>query len=604
MHIGYTGGIVRRGSWGLPTPAGWQRWHWAAERTEAFLVAGGAGCQLFGRHDVAVLLRGFVVDTSSRRPADLELLADRIVSVYREQGTLHLDGLEGCFTIGLIDGPAGRLLIHRNLIGDSHTYYHEVPDGVLLGSNLAELLSVSGQTPRANHDDLPAFFLNRMVPGRNTLLAGFHRLLPGEELEHREGQLNLVLRRTLEDLREGQPIRREALDRVEATVQQICADYHREAPEATNLLSGGVDSSFLQLHWNRIRPADAPSSHSYCVAVNHPRTQGDREYAETAAAALGTRHSIVPADGAYAEYLLDTLRTTGEMPSHVQLAYFLELGRVMAGQGVPAAVFGEGADSLFGTTLATALQSAALLRRLFPSRALRSGGAVVAGWLGWKQMRGYFHLADYLHDYQRLEHPVNRIAVFADWPAVEGCFGKEAVAHVAASRRELLDRYHVPQTPLERVHYAGVLGSSINIAALVTTLFARAGVRTFTPFYDSRMLRLVVNLSPRERFRFRRPKSLLKKSLARYGHPDLAHRSKKSFGQPIFEWMAPGGQLAPLVEKIDSYPFVDAAALGPMRQRPTWFLYNLLCYDLWHKMFIRRDPTLAASQSAYEAAIG
>ena len=109
-------------------------------------------------------------------------------------------------------------------------------------------------------------------------------------------------------------------------------------------------------------------------------------------------------------------------------------------------------------------------------------------------------------------------------------------------------------TPLERTHYAGVLGSSINIAALVTTLFADAGVRTFTPFYDSRMLRLVANLKPRQRFRFRRPKSLLKKSLTRHGFQELAHRSKKSFGQPIFEWLSPGGKLEALVDQIDSYP--------------------------------------------------
>jgi asparagine synthetase B (glutamine-hydrolysing) len=586
MRIGYTGGIVRRGGWQPGTPDGWARWHWAAEHTESFLIAGGAGCRLYPRHDVAVLIRGFVLDTRCEQPADLARLADRIVSVYREQSALHIDGLEGNFTVALLDGPAARLMVHRNLIGDSHTYYHEVPDGVLFAANLVDLIETSGEAPRPNHDDLPAFFLNRMVPGRNTLFAGFHRLLPGEQLQQGGGRVSVVLRRTLADLHEGQEIGRDAVDRVEETVRLICADYTCESPEAANLLSGGVDSSFLQLHWNRVRSAGASPPQSFCVAVNHPRTQGDREYAESAAVTLGTRHTIVAADEPYASYLLDTLKTTGETPSHVQLAYFLALGREMANQGTEGAIFGEGADSLFGTTLATALQSAGLLRRLFPARLLRRGGAAVAGWLGWKQMRGYFHLADYLTDYERLEHPVNRIAVFADWPAVEGCFGRQAIAGVARSRRVLLDNYRVPASPLERTHYAGVLGSSINIAALVTTLFAEAGVRTFTPFYDSRMLRLVANLAPRQRFPFRRPKSLLKKSLARHGLGELAYRSKKSFGQPIFEWLSPGGQLRPLVEQIDSYPFIDAAALESIREQPTWFLYNLLCYDLWHKTFI------------------
>ena len=103
-----------------------------------------------------------------------------------------------------------------------------------------------------------------------------------------------------------------------------------------------------------------------------------------------------------------------------------------------------------------------------------------------------------------------------------------------------------------------MLGSSINIAALVTGLFAKSGVRTFTPFYDSRMLRLVANLSPRQRFQFRNPKSLPKRSLERHGHAELAYRSKKSFGQPIFEWLGRGGQLEPLERR--HLPALVAAA--------------------------------------------
>jgi hypothetical protein len=202
-------------------------------------------------------------------------------------------------------------------------------------------------------------------------------------------------------------------------------------------------------------------------------------------------------------------------------------------------------------------------------------------------MGGYFRLAEYLDDFERLEHPVNRVAVYADWPAVEACFGKDAVVRVAAARRDLLDQHQVPDDPLERVHYAGVLGSSINISALVTTLFARTGVRVFSPFYDSRMVRLAVNLSPRQRFRFRRPKALLKDSLIRHGFHELATRRKLSFGQPIFEWLSPDGQLAPVVEEIDRYPFAQAAPLEALRQKPTWFLFSLLCYDLWHKQYMR-----------------
>lgn len=588
MQIGYIGGIGKRGTLNQTVIPGWDSWHWADQDAEAFLQAGGAGCRLFDHGSIAVLIRGFVLDTWSRTPADLELLANKLVEVYRNDGMLHIDGLEGSFTLALLDAPAGRVLLYRNLVGDSHTYYHEQTRNVLFASNLADLLRLAGATLEPNNEELPTYFLNRNVPGRNTLFKGFHRVLPGEQLQRKSQTVQLMQRRTLGDLREATPIGREAPERLESLIGQIFRDYHAQEPEMANLLSGGVDSSFLQVHWNRVRSQGAPPPQSFCVAVSHPRTQGDLDYAKSASALLGTNHRIVLADGAYRDYLLDTMTETAEMPSHVQLAYYLTLGREMAKSGGTSALLGEGADSLFGLSVATALQSAALLRKIFPMRMLRRGGAKVADWLHWPRVRGYFDLADYLHDYERLEHPVNRVAVYADWQAVETCFGKQAIAEVAASRRALLEEHHVPKSPLERVHYAGVLGSSINISALVTTVFARCGVRTFSPFYDSRMLRFAANLSPSQRFRFRQPKALLKGSLARHGFSELAYRSKKSFGQPIFEWLAPGGQLAEDVSQIDSYPFVDTSSLEATKAKPTWFLYSLLCYDLWHKRFIRR----------------
>src|SRR5207245_5610144 len=100
------------------------------------------------------------------------------------------------------------------------------------------------------------------------------------------------------------------------------------------------------------------------------------------------------------------------------------------------------------------------------------------------------------------------------------------------------------------------------------TLLAQEGSVPFCPFLASRVLRVVMNLAPRQRFRFRRPKSLLKRSLARHGHADLAYRQKLSFGQPIFEWLSPGGQLRPLVEQIDHYEFLDAPTVEAAKAKP------------------------------------
>ena len=120
------------------------------------------------------------------------------------------------------------------------------------------------------------------------------------------------------------------------------------------------------------------------------------------------------------------------------------------------------------------------------------------------------------------------------------------------------------------------------------------------------MVRLAMSIEPRRRFPYRRPKDLLKQALARHVGRELAYRFKLGFGQPVFEWMAPGGQLRPWVERIGEYDFVPASVRAAAMERPSWFLYSLLCYDLWHKLFIEgeRPPAPHASLSPVRESLG
>src|SRR5262249_38498870 len=163
----------------------------------------------------------------------------------------------------------------------------------------------------------------------------------------------------------------------------------------------------------------------------------------------------------------------------------------------------------------------------------------------------------HLYDQRHANHPVNQAALFADVPAVNACFGAPAVQATLAARRGLLDDYRVPTGPVDRLHAAGFLGEAADSASLWTTMFQHAGGDLFCPFLDSRIVRLALSIEPRQRFPYRRPKALLKEALARHVPRELAYRFKLGFGQPIFEWMAPGGQLRPWVERIGRYPFVE-----------------------------------------------
>jgi asparagine synthase (glutamine-hydrolysing) len=533
---------------------------------------------------------------------------------YLSTSELPVEHLDGSFTVAVLDARAGRVILYRNLAGNGFTYYTVTPDGFAFGSNLAELVERSSITPRVNEALLPAMFLFRFVPGRETLFDGVYRLLPGEQVVFDSQGLRRTQVQTFATLRENPsppaPLPqgergalpahlrqgergvlasgRNAIDRFEDTVRGVLGHYAEVAPDTANLLSGGVDSSYLQAVWNTVRPGDARPQ-SFSVSVDHPLTQIDTDYALSAAQALHTQHTLIPARASYADYLLESIATTGEPPNHAMTVYFGMLARAMVERGFSVGLCGEGADSLFGIGAADLLRYAQSIRRWLPWPGVRRWGKALAGAAGRYWLPAAFDVAEHAYDFTHWGHPLNRVAVFADWDAVRACFGDDGVDTALAYRRQLLEQLAVGDDPLECLHAVGYLGEAVDSASLWTTLFNAAGAELRCPYLDSRVLRLALSLPPAQRFRYRRPKDLLKRALARHVPRELAYRFKLGFGQPIFEYLAPGGPLRPWVERIGSYDFVDRASLLAALARPNWFLYSLLCFDIWHKLFIERS---------------
>jgi asparagine synthase (glutamine-hydrolysing) len=588
MDTGFQGGAFAPQASRRPIPSAEGVWQWTGLAADLFVRARGDSARVFSWDGLLLLIRGYARVAGSGNPLDLERVAREVHAGYVEHGTLSVDALAGSFTLALLDGPAGRVVLYRNLVGAGSTYYHASSDGLLFGNNLADLVDASGVTPAPNRDALPTFFLYRAVPGRDTLFDGFFRLLPGEQISWDARGLTRTQRHTFADLCGGPVDAAEALDALDATMAEVVGDCAAHRPAAVNLLSGGVDSSYLQAAWNDVSPTcDAPPSLSVCL--DHPRCWQDTDYAVTMAEALGTRHVLVPADRPYAEYLIDLLSATGEPPNHAQSAYFGHLAREATRHGFTAGLCGEGADSLFGLGLGGHLTIAKAMRRFVPLRPLRRLAEGLGVLLGRREFASALRLADFVDDETHSQHPVNQVATFTDRAAVAACFGAGALADAEARRRALVTVVAPGGSPHDRLHAAAYLGEAAESASLWTTLFNRAGADLLCPFLDSRVLALALNLTPAVRYRFRRPKDLLKRALARRVPPRLANRAKLGFGQPVFEWLAPGGPLRPLAERIATFDFVDRDTLDRALARPNWFLFSLLIYDLWHRLFIDRS---------------
>ena len=344
-----------------------------------------------------------------------------------------------------------------------------------------------------------------------------------------------------------------------ATVLRDCAALR---PRTANLLSGGVDSSYLQAVWNRVAPDGGDLPPSFSVSVDHPRTWLDTDYAMTAAQALGTRHTLAAADGPYATTCSTRWPRRGSRPTTCRPRTSAAGAGDGGARGDQRPVRRGGRQPVrrgHGRRRARR----AWINRSFPvvpcgvwvrpsppesaSRGRRKPG-------GWRIVWS--------------DEPISNIRLIR-WLVRRSGRGDGVLrggrrAASGGGAAGMLDRFRMPPKPLDRLHGAGFLGEAVDSASLWTTLFNRAGADLLCPFLDSRMLRFALNLPPDVRFRFRtaeRPAQTRAGAARAAG--ELAQRGKLGFGQPIFEWLAPGGQLRPLVDRIEPHDFVARRA-GPL----------------------------------------
>ncbi|MDR2117148.1 MAG: asparagine synthase [Planctomycetaceae bacterium] len=524
-----------------------------------------------------------------------------LLDSYFRTETLSVDGLEGNFVLVLVDAVRQTVFLYRHLVGSYETYYAQTANGFCFGSNLATLARRSGLSLRPNESMLPVLFLYRIVPGHYTLFDNIFKLLPGELVSWKAGILQRQQLLTMPMFEESHKTdEKESVDRTEFILDKILTDWYSRKPNSAVLLSGGVDSMILQVYWNNIwRRFEAHRQthrlpQSAAVVLNHPYTKPDFDYTISAVRQLGTEHLNIDQQPLCAEMMSEILSQTGDMPNHVQSFYFATLAEGMKKAGLEAGICGEGADGMFGNSCPDDILSALIWQRKIPVPIFRS---LAAKFIDWIKPQNYyapiFRLANHVTDFDYPQHPQNNAATFTDFDRVEELFGRNGMLEAMRYRRSILDRMAVPLSSADdpnsllRAQLIGFFGEGITTATYWCSMFHLHGVEMYNPFQDSRLIRVVSNIQIDTRFVHGNPKQVLKKALARHVPEEFSRRPKLGFGQPIFLWLAPGGCLFDAVRQIDDQPWLPPKAKQEILATPNWFLWTLLCYDIWYKTFCR-----------------
>lgn len=197
-------------------------------------------------------------------------------------------------------------------------------------------------------------------------------------------------------------------------------------------------------------------------------------------------------------------------------------------------------------------------------------------------------LASACSDPLRWEHPYNQAGAYGDWDTVRQCFDVAEIHDTFRRRQDYIRAMGEPGSVMAVAHNTALLCEGANTAATWTMMSQSEDVRMFCPYLDSRFVRLAMSLTDEVRFNTMLPKASLKMALEKYLPTAVVRRQKLGFGQPILQWLAEDRDLRHMVDGLGAYDFVPPAVIARLRERPTWFLYVLLCYDIWVKEYVDR----------------
>ena len=588
MDTSFLGGVLNRPADDALAGDGWRT---ASPGGDMFLRADAPGCRLFTWDSLAMLVRGYARPAGRSGPPDAEAVAETLRCHYLEHGDLAVNGLEGSFTVVLLDGQARRALLYRNLVGAGFTYYHAGPSGLLFGGNLADLVEASGAPRRPNRAVLPLFFLYRFTPGPDTLFEGFHRLLPGEQLRWDERGLTR---------RPAPHLRRSARERPRppATAVERLHDTMRSHPGRLRRVAAGRGEPAFRRRGQLLRPGDL-----------EPRRAGRRL---SAAQFLGQRGPPAHLDG---HRLRRDGRPGARLRPHAHPGR-RPLCRVSGRDAVgdrraaqpranrlfPGAAPGDGGPAAPRPACAargpTACSASAPPTR--STRRTSSAGAVplrrVAARassrrLGLGRLAGRLPARQSFERLRRSGTPGQPDGVVRRLGGdVRGLFrrggrgrrrrrpartarppGRAAVAAGPAARRRLPRRGRGQRLALDDAIQSRRGGPVLSVPR-----FADAAARAQPAAGGA------LPLPPAE------GPAQAGAGTPGAGRAGAGGASSGSASRSSSGWRR-AARLRPLVERIGAHDFLRRAVLARAKARPNWFLYSLLCYDLWHKLFIERS---------------
>ena len=491
---------------------------------------------------------------------------ETILQAYARDGLDCCAALHGMFAFALHDAATGRLVLARDRLGMKPLFLAETGQGVAFASELKALLPLLPSRPELNPAGLAQYLDQQYGSGRDTVLQGVQRVLPGELVVIEEGRVAQRRRYWSATAVETRDLDFDSASRqFDELFHQVMTEHMRSDVPFGLFLSGGVDSSILLAALTRLR--GEPVS-TYSVGFDAPGLVDELPLAERVAERYASHHHPVAPAASELLRLLPRCAWAADdlMRDFASLPTLFLANR--AARDLKVVFSGEGGDEAFagyGRYRVNPLERRlkALLRP--GSGGFRSGG----------ELRG----------------------------RALGLLGPELRAALPAARQPVRQAWaETPPgwTDLQRMQYVDLsVALPDNLLVKADRMLMARGLEGRLPFVDHRIVEFGLSLPDALKVDRGQGKLFLKRWAERLVDPELLYAPKRGFHVPVREWF--GARLPELSRRLPAQPLVRRwfrpqavqvmLAADQRRGRLSRLTFALIQLCLWHRILLEDGGT-------------
>jgi asparagine synthase (glutamine-hydrolysing) len=491
--------------------------------------------------------------------------SETILQAYAVNRHDFIDSLHGMYAFALVDEARQRLILARDRLGIKPLFYTRLPDRLIFASEIKAILPFLPGAPDINATAFSEFLHDAFASGRRTVLAGIHRVLPGELVEI-DAELGVSRRRywsTL-DIAPREISLDEAAEELDSLLHRVTREHLRSDVPYGLFLSGGNDSAILLALHRRVRNEPL---RTFSIGYGDDTIRDELADAERIAGIFGARRrSIRLQPSSLFRRLPLTVWACDELMRDYASLPTAALAETASAE-LKVVLTGEGGDEVFGGYRRYRKHPLVSLERA--AGAPGSGGFRTRS--SWRRRGG------------------------------RKALGNELLQHVDDFRRPFVEAW--ASTPrgwshLQRCQHTDLVTAlPDNLLVKVDRNLMAFGVEGRVPFLDSRVVEFGLSLPDRLKVANGNTKVLLRHWAERYLPKDHLYKKKTGFVVPAREWLS--GELLDGLESrlmanhairewfnVGRLPALFAAQRR--RNLATREIFCLTQFAIWHQLFIER----------------